>query len=290
MVEQLPDKIGFKYLSTHIKTLNLIIKIFKNKEFLIGFIIASFFTIISFIGNYFVPYNPNSINLNQPFLPPSWSHLFGTDYLGRDVFSRTMVGGTVSIEVGLAAGLLVVVIGGIIGVFSGYYGGGVDILVQRIVDIILALPIIVFVLVLLTIINSSTLTIIIAVSFLSWPTLARIVRSETLSLKEKEFILSEKLAGASGFHIIFKHLIPNEISSFIVYSGLAISNAILVQAALAYLGFSGSSVSWGFDLYMAQQYIMGGYWWIMFFPGLAITLTALGFYLISEGLRKVMSG
>jgi peptide/nickel transport system permease protein len=284
------NKIKFDYWKNYNKTFSLIKIIFKNKEFLIGFFISFFFIIISFFGNYFVPYNPNSINLNQAFLPPSLTHLFGTDYLGRDVFSRTIVGGTVSIEVGLVAGLLVIIIGSIIGILSGYYGGVVDILFQRIVDIILALPIIVFVLALLTIINSSTFTIILAVSFLSWPSLSRIVRAETLSLKEKEFILAEKLAGASGFHIIFKHLIPNEISSIIVYSGLAISNAILVQAALAYLGFSGSSVSWGFDLYMAQQYIMGGYWWMALFPGLAITLTALGFYLISEGLRKVTSG
>ena len=114
-----------------------------------------------------------------------------------------------------------------------------------------------------------------------------IARAETLSLKEREFIHAEVLAGASGAHIIFRHLIPNEISTFAVYSGLAISNAILVQAALAYLGFAGSSVSWGFDLFMAQQYIIRGSWWMMLFPGLALTLTSLGFYLMSEGLRRI---
>lgn len=259
----------------------------RTPEFMIGLAIALFFTITSFLGSYFIPYNPNAISLSHAFLPPSTSHLFGTDYVGRDVLSRTLLGGRVSIEVGISAGLLVVFIGGTVGVVTGYYGNILDIVVQRTVDIILAIPTIVFVLVLLSIFGSSLLVIILAVGALAWPSLARITRAETLSLKEREFIHAEVLAGASGAHIIFRHLIPNEISTFAVYSGLAISNAILVQAALAYLGFAGSSVSWGFDLFMAQQYIIRGSWWMMLFPGLALTLTSLGFYLMSEGLRRI---
>ena len=259
----------------------------RTPEFVIGLAIALFFTITSFLGSYFIPYNPNAISLSHAFLPPSAAHLFGTDYVGRDVLSRTLLGGRVSIEVGISAGLLVVFIGGTVGVVTGYYGNIIDIAVQRTVDIILAIPTIVFVLVLLSIFGSSLLVIILAVGALAWPSLARITRAETLSLKEREFIHAEVLAGASGAHIIFRHLIPNEISTFAVYSGLAISNAILVQAALAYLGFAGSSVSWGFDLFMAQQYIVRGSWWMMLFPGLALTLTSLGFYLMSEGLRRI---
>ena len=259
----------------------------KTPEFITGLAIALFFTVSSFLGVYFVPYDPNAINLSNSFLGPSLTHLFGTDYVGRDVLSRTLVGGRVSIEVGISAGLLVVLIGGTVGVVTGYYGNVLDMVVQRSVDVILAIPTIVFVLVLLSIFGSSLLVIILAVGALAWPSLARITRAETLSLKEREFIHAEVLAGASGAHIVFRHLIPNEISTFAVYSGLAISNAILVQAALAYLGFASSSVSWGFDLFMAQQYIIRGSWWMMLFPGIALTLTSLGFYLMSEGLRRV---
>lgn len=269
---QLPEVVGtLRYL--------------KTPEFVIGVSIALFFTITSFLGAYFIPYNPNAIDLTNSFMGPSMAHPFGTDYLGRDVLARTLLGGRVSIEVGLSAGLAVVVVGGIVGVLTGYFGGFLDIGVQRGVDIILAIPTIVFVLVLLSIFGSSILVVIVAVSALAWPSLARITRAETLSLKEREFIYAERLAGATSSHIIFRHVIPNEIGLFIVYSGLAISNAILIQAALAYLGFAGSSVSWGFDLYLAQQYINRG-WWMMVFPGLALTLTSLGFYLMSEGLRR----
>lgn len=257
----------------------------KSPEFIVGAAIAVFFTATSFLGQYIIPYNPSSIDLANSFLAPSLAHPFGTDYLGRDVLARTLLGGKVSIEVGLSAGLAVVLVGGIVGVLTGYFGGLLDIGVQRGVDIILAIPTIVFVLVLLSIFGSSIVVVIVAVSALAWPSLARITRAETLSLKEREFIYAERLAGATNSHIIFRHLIPNEIGIFVVYSGLAISNAILIQAALAYLGFAGSSVSWGFDLYLAQQYINRG-WWMMVFPGLALTLTSLGFYLMSEGLRR----
>lgn len=255
-------------------------------QFTIGLVIVIFFTLTSFLGSHFIPYNPNSLNLANAYKPPSFSHPFGTDYLGRDVMARTLEGGRISLEVGFVAGFIIVLLGGIIGVISGYFGGKTDIVIQRGVDITLAVPIIVFALVLLELYGSNTLIIIGVISLLSWPTIARITRAETLSMKEREFIYAEKLAGAKSWHIIFRHLIPNVSGSFIVYSGLAISSAILTQAALAYLGFGGVSVNWGFDLYEAQQYIGSGSWWMMVFPGLAITLTCLGFYLMSEGLRR----
>lgn len=258
-----------------------------NGEIMFGISVILFFTITSFFGKYFIPINPSVQHLSAAFQPPSWSHPFGTDYLGRDVFARTLEGGSVSIEVGVAAGLLTVVIGGLVGIFSAYYGYKVDITIQRVVDIILSIPLIVLVLVLVALFGSSIALIVFAIGILTWPSLARITRAETLSLKERDFVYAEIVAGASGIHVVFRHLIPNQAKTILVYSGLAMSSATLIQAALSYLGFTGGSVSWGFDLYMAQQYIFNGSWWMTFFPGAAITLTSLGFYMISEGLRKM---
>ena len=260
----------------------------RSWEFLLGLVIVLFFAINSFLGKYFIPFNGATLHLGQEFLPPSYAHPFGTDYVGRDVLARTLEGGTVSIEVGVTAGILTVFLGGIIGIFSGYYGKYFDLGVQRVVDITLAIPAIVFTLVLISIAGYSLVIVILAISLLSWPTLSRVTRSETLSLREQDFVSAEIVAGASSFHIIFKHLIPNEVRTFVIYSGLSISGAILIQAALSYLGFSGSGISWGFDLYNAQQYIANGSWWMMLFPGLALTLTSLGFYMMSEGLRKTL--
>ncbi len=260
----------------------------RSWEFITGFTIVLIFTITSFFGTYFIPYSGTVLHLSNRFAAPSFNHPFGTDYLGRDVLARTFEGGKVSLIVGISAGALTIGIGGIIGIFSGYYGKLVDLGIQRIVDVVLAIPSIVFTLVLVSIVGYSTATIVFAISLLSWPSLARVTRSETLSLRERDFVSAEVLAGASNIHIIFRHLIPNETRTFVVYSGLSISSAILIQAALAYLGFSGGGISWGFDLYNAQQYIANGSWWMMFFPGVALTLTSLGFYLISEGLRRTL--
>lgn len=258
----------------------------RSKELLIGLALILFFAVCSFAGRYFIPQSPLALNLNGEYRPPSFAHPFGTDYLGRDVFARTLEGGVISIEVGVSAGLLTVIVGGVIGVFSGYMGGKVDIGIQRVVDVVLSIPLIVLVLVLLSIFGTTIQLIVVSIAVLSWPTLGRITRAETLSLKERDFIHAEIVAGASHLHIIFRHLLPNELKTIIVYSGLAMSVAVLIQAALAYLGFTAGTVSWGFDLFEAQSYIFTGAWWMIVFPGIAITLTSLGFYLISEGLRN----
>jgi peptide/nickel transport system permease protein len=266
--------------------LSKIVGLMRSKELVVGLALILFFTACSFLGRYFIPQSPLTLNLSNEFRPPSYAHPFGTDYLGRDVFARTLEGGVISIEVGVSAGLLTVLVGGVIGVFSGYMGGKVDIGIQRVVDVVLSIPLIVLVLVLLSIFGTTIQLIVVSIAVLSWPSLGRITRAETLSLKERDFIQSEIVAGASHLHIIFRHLMPNELKTIIVYSGLAMSVAVLIQAALAYLGFTAGTVSWGFDLFEAQSYIFNGSWWMIVFPGIAITLTSLGFYLISEGLRR----
>jgi peptide/nickel transport system permease protein len=273
---------GFKYASVFSKAKGIL----KSEELLVGLVLILFFTITSFLGHYFIPQNSLTLHLNNEFHAPNWAHPFGTDYLGRDVFARTLEGGAISIEVGVSAGLLTVFVGGVVGVFSGYVGGKIDIGVQRVVDVVLSVPLIVLVLVLLTIFGTTIQLIVISIAVLSWPTLGRITRAETLSLKQRDFIQAEIVAGASHAHIMFRHLLPNELKTIIVYSGLSMSIAVLIQAALAYLGFTAGTVSWGFDLFEAQSYIFSGSWWMIVFPGIAITLTSLGFYLISEGLRR----
>lgn len=257
-----------------------------NKLAMSGLIFVVFITLLSIFGPLVSRYNYYSQDLNMANLPPSASHWFGTDKFGRDMFVRILYGARISLTVGYAASLLNIIIGILYGGIAGYFGGKIDNIMMRIVDILYSIPMTIYVILFMVVFGSGLKSIIIALAVAFWLTMARIVRGEIMSLKQQEFVLAAKTLGASSFRIILKHLIPNCMGPIIVTLTLSVPDAIFTESFLSFigLGVSAPMASWGtlasdaldgFQLYPLQ----------LFFPSIAICLTMLSFNLLGDGLR-----
>lgn len=235
------------------------------------------------------PYDPDAIDATQKLLPPSKEHWFGTDDFGRDYFTRALYGGRVSLTVGLASMICTTIIGTLIGTFSGYKGGKLDMVLMRFTDIFLALPSFLLMVVLNTLFSPGMVTLIAVLSLFSWASVARITRAETMSLKQKDFVLAAKSMGASHTEIIFKHIIPNMSASIIVAGSLGVAGAILTESSLSFLGLGVQlpQSSWGSMLQLAQKYILDRPSMAVF-PGLLILFTVLSFNIIGDVLRNAL--
>ncbi len=226
---------------------------------------------------------------------PSSEHWFGTDTNGRDVFARTLYGGRTSLLIGVACTTLVILIGTFIGSIAGYYGGKVDQFLMRFTDFVLNFPLIVFVVVLNTILIgkiSGVWTLILVVSFLSWGSTARLVRSKVLAEKENEYVLSAVSIGCSPFKIIFKHLLPNVFSTIVVQASLQMAILIVFESAISFIGFGvpADTPSWGNMLTEARESdVLQNKPWMWVPPGLAITFTILAINFIGEGLKDALN-
>jgi peptide/nickel transport system permease protein len=220
-------------------------------------------------------------------MPPSQRHPLGTDSLGRDLLSRIFYGARISLSIGLIAVGISVIIGLMLGAIAGFYGGFIDTLIMRFVDIMLCFPTFFLILAVVAILEPSIFNIMVIIGLTSWMGTARLVRAEILSLKEREFIQAEVAIGASDFRIITRHLIPNAIGPVLVSAILGIAGAILLESGLSFLGLGVQppTASWGNILIEAKS-TLGLAWWITVFPGLAILTTILGFNLIAEGLKE----
>ncbi|MGB9759891.1 MAG: ABC transporter permease [Thermoproteota archaeon] len=262
---------------------------FKNyKGGLIGLYL---FLVVVFIALFvpFLPlYDPYSIKF-QSFLPPSLSHPFGTDEMGRDIFSRVLWGSRTSLSVGFGAALVSSIVGVLIGSLAGYIGGKLDDLLSRIIDIFLMIPAFFLILLIVAIYGSSIYYVMLVIGLTTWPSTARIVRAQILSLKEREFIYAQKVIGSSTFRILFVHLIPNSIQPIFANSILQVASAILLEAGLSFLGLGDPNVvSWGKMIYAGTSYIFTS-WWIAFFPGVAIVVTVASLNLIGDTLVTILS-
>ncbi|MBP2033017.1 oligopeptide transport system permease protein [Clostridium algifaecis] len=257
-----------------------------NKLAMTGLIFVIFITLLAIFGPLMSKYNYYSQNLTMSNLPPSASHWFGTDKFGRDVFIRILYGARISLTVGYSASILNILIGILYGGISGYFGGKIDNIMMRIVDILYSIPMTIYVILFMVVFGAGLKSIIIALAVAFWLTMARIVRGEIMSLKQQEFVLAAKTLGASSFRIILKHLIPNCMGPIIVTLTLSVPDAIFTESFLSFigLGVSAPMASWGtlasdaldgFQLYPLQ----------LFFPSLAICLTMLAFNLLGDGLR-----
>ncbi len=260
--------------------------LFKNPFFTISFIVILILVILAIIGPYITPYDPYKIDVESVLLPPSLEHPFGTDDLGRDVLSRMILGCRISMEVGLVAVGISTLIGTVLGAISGYYGGIVDYIIMRFVDIMLCFPTFFLLLAVIALMEPSIINIMIVIGLTSWMSVARLVRAEFLSLKEREFVLAARALGASDLRIIFKHILPNAMGPVYVSFTLGMGGAILVESALSFLGIGVQppTPSWGNILTLGKENLEVA-WWLSLFPGLAITITVLSFNLISETLR-----
>lgn len=265
-------------------------ELFKHKTALFSLSIIVTLVLIAIFAPYIAPYDPFEIRVDQILLPPSLKHPFGTDLLGRDVFSRVIYATRISLEVSLVAVGISVTIGTFLGALAGFLGGIVDLMVCRFIDIMLCFPTIFLILAVVAYLEPSILTIMIVIGITSWMGVARLVRAEILSLKERDFILAAKLYGASTFRIIFKHLLPNALPPILVSASLGMGHAILIESALSFLGIGVQPPipSWGNILIEGKETLEIA-WWLSVIPGLAILVTVLAFTLLGESLQEILN-
>ncbi len=255
-----------------------------------GVVITAVFAVLMFIGFIHTPYSPNAMNASEKFMAPSPSHIMGTDNFGRDIFSRVLKGISMT---GLVAVSTVAIGGGIgtvIGAVTGYYGGIVDEVIMRINDALNGFPSILLALVIVSIAGPGKYNVIMALGVLFIPSFARIVRSEYISLKERDFVKSARLMGAGNLRIIFRHIFPNVLPTLFVTITIGFNNAVLAEAGLSYLGIGiqPPDASLGSMLSDAQSFLFTAPWYAVM-PGMTIVLFVLGFSLLAEGIREKMS-
>lgn len=260
----------------------------KNKVAMISLILL-IILIISVLLAPLSPYDPYKLDVSQKLQGISSRHWFGTDEYGRDYFTRTLYGGRVSLLVGFMSMLMTVVIGTSLGVFSGYVGGKIDMLLMSFTDIFLALPSMLLMVILNTFLKPGLPTLIVVLSLFSWASVARITRAETMSLKERDFVVATQNLGASNFRVIVKHIIPNILGPVIVAASLSVANAILMESSLSFLGLGVQipRASWGSMLQGAQAHILD-YPMLAVFPGVMILITVLSFNLLGDILRNAL--
>ena len=233
--------------------------------------------------------DPAAIDVSQRLLPPSWQHLLGTDDLGRSVLVRILYGARISLLVGFLAVGISSAIGIVLGSLAGYYGRWVDALIMRFVDIMLCFPTFFLILAVIAFLEPSIWNIMIVIGLTSWMGVARLVRAEFLSLRQRDFVLAAQSLGASDLRLIFRHILPNALSPVLVSATLGVAGAILTESALSFLGIGVQppTPSWGNMLITGKQ-TLGSAWWLSVFPGLAILITVLGYNLLGEGVRDAL--
>lgn len=269
---------------------NFIKELVKNRMGIFSLIIIFILIFLALFAPYLSPYNPFEIKVNEILLPPSLKHPLGTDLLGRDVLSRMIYASRISLEVSLVAVGISLIIGTFLGSLAGYFGGIIDQIISRFIDIMLCFPTIFLILAMIAYLEPSILTIMIVIGATSWMSIARLVRAEILSLKERDFILIAKVYGAGTFRIIFKHLLPNTLPPILVSASLGLGQAILIESALSFLGIGVQPPipSWGNILIEGKETLEIA-WWLSIFPGLAILITVLAFTLLGETLQEILS-
>lgn len=260
----------------------------KNKVAMVSVVLLAILIIAVLLAP-LSPYDPYKLDASQKLQGISSSHWFGTDEYGRDYFTRTLYGGRVSLLVGFMSMIMTVVIGTSLGVFSGYVGGKVDVFLMSFTDIFLALPSMLLMVILNTFLKPGLPTLIVVLSLFSWASVARITRAETMSLKERDFVVATQNLGASNFRVIIKHIIPNILGPVIVAASLSVANAILMESSLSFLGLGVQipRASWGSMLQGAQAHILD-YPLLAVYPGVMILITVLSFNLLGDILRNAL--
>ncbi len=259
----------------------------------LGLFLVGIVSLAALLAPFITPYDPAAIHadpsLRHILQPPSLEHWMGTDALGRDVFSRMLYGARVSLWVGFVSVGLATLIGVTLGLLSGYYGGLVDEGVMRLVDVMLCFPSFFLILAVIAFLEPNLVNIMVIIGLTSWMGVARLVRAETLSLRERDFVAAAKLAGAGPARVIIRHILPNALAPVLVSATLGVAGAILTESALSFLGLGVQAPipSWGNILLEGKQ-TLGIAWWLSTFPGFAILLTVLGYNLLGESLRDIL--
>lgn len=262
----------------------------RNKLSAAGAVVVVALIIVAVFAPFIAPYNPMAIDINNILAHPSASHPFGTDELGRDVLSRIIYGSRISLSVGIVAVGISICIGIIIGSLAGFFVGKVDAVLMRFVDIMLTFPTFFLMLAVIAIVPKSSIYIImLVIGITSWMDVARLVRAEFLTLRERDFVLAARVSGAGNLRLIFRHILPNALSPVFVAATFGVAGAILVESGLSFLGFGVQppTPSWGNILTAGKDNIEVA-WWLSLYPGLAILITVLSYNLVGEGLRDAL--
>lgn len=261
----------------------------RNPLAMFGVVVLVSLSLSAIFAPLIAPYDPNAVNPYIALQPPNAEHWLGTDDLGRDVLSRLLFAGRVSLLVGLSAAAIAVLIGTILGALAGYYGRMVDGLISRLVDVMLALPILPLTLVLGAFIQITPIRLALILAAVSWMGVARLVRGEFLELRTAQFTEAARSIGTPNLRIIFRHLLPNAIAPVVVAATLLVAYAILIESALSFLGFGlqPPTASWGNMLFNAQRYLRNAAW-LSVFSGVLITLTVASINFVGDGLREAI--
>jgi len=256
----------------------------------IGFAILIFFVLFCFVGPLIYHTNQLATNLSEANQPPSAQHLLGTDSAGFDELGRIMKGGQASLEIGFFAAFVAIVIGTLFGAVSGLIGGFVDSTMMRVVDIFLSVPFLFVVLILAVKFGATVASLSLVIGFFAWQVPARLVRGEVLSLRERDFVLAARTAGASTWRLISRHLIPNALGVVIVNVTFQVADAILAVSYVGFLGFGlhFPNVDWGDQLSDGATYLQDGYWWLIYPVGACIVLTVMALNFMGDALRDAM--
>ena len=272
-----------------IKKNRLLTQISKNPLALTGLVIILLLFFVAVFSPLVSPYDYREINVKSILTPPCLDHPFGTDSLGRDLFSRMIWGSRISLLVGFVSVGIATAIGILLGSVAGYYGRWVDVVIMRFVDMMLCIPSFFLILSVIAFVGPSIWNIMIIIGLTSWMGVARLLRAEFLSLKEREFVLAARSSGATDMRIIFIHILPNALGPVFVSAILGVAAAVLVESSLSFLGLGVQppTPSWGNILTEGKDNIEIA-WWLSVFPGLAILITVLGYNLLGEGLRDAL--
>ena len=264
-------------------------RLLHNKLAVAGLTVVTLLFAVSLLAPIIAPYDPNAIDLKNILMPPGSSHLLGTDQLGRDILSRMIWGARISLKVGFVAVGIATLIGTILGTVSGYYGGIIDMLIMRAVDLMLCFPSFFLILTVIAVLEPSIWNIMAVIGFTSWMGVARLIRAEILTIREREFIQAARSQGASNMRIITRHIIPNAMTPVLVSATLGVAGAILTESALSFLGIGVQppTPSWG-NMLTAGKDNLEYAWWLSLFPGMAILITVLGYNLLGEGIRDAL--
>jgi peptide/nickel transport system permease protein len=264
----------------------------KNRPAVLGLYLMVALYLVTLLAPYLTSYDPTEIVediLSVRHLAPSPDHPMGTDKYGRDVYTRILYGARISLSIGFIAVAISITLGTLVGAVSGYFGGAVDTVLMRFVDTLISFPRLVLLITVIALFQPSILVVVIVLGLTLWPSTARIVRSEVLSLREREFIEAARALGLGSPRIILRHIIPNVMGPVIVAATLGLGNIILIEAGLSFLGLSVQppTPSWGVIINDGREFLLEA-WWVSAFPGLAIVFTVVAFNLIGDGMRDAL--
>jgi len=261
----------------------------KNRLAVIGLAIVALIVLLAILAPVIAPYNPLQHDYDELLLSPSFEHLMGTDDLGRDIFSRVLYGTRYALLIGVAVVVLELLIGASLGFIAGYFGGGLETVIMRGVDTVLAIPTLILAIAIAGAFGGGLWVMIIAIAVAGWGEFTRLVRAQVLSLKELTYVEAARAIGAGQARIIFNHIVPNSMGPVLVYTTLYMPTAILWSAALSFLGLGAQppTPEWGAIIADGRAFISYA-WWIATFPGLAIMVTTLGFNFVGDGLRDAL--